>query len=128
LDGVSTGLTGALSVPANGQAATFLNQIVGFAGLQTPFQGVLRVSSSSPISVVGLRGRYNERNDFLITTTSAVNESTPPSTGPLYFPHIVDSGGYTTQFILFSGSPGQPISGTMQLFSQAGTPLNWPLQ
>ena len=124
LDGSSTGLTGTLSIPANGQAAMFLNQIPGFSSLQAPFQGVLRVSSSAPISVVGLRGRYNERNDFLVTTTPPVNEATPPSTALLFFPHVVDGGGYTTQFILFSSQPGQSSSGTMRLFSQSGEALD----
>src|SRR6266850_99073 len=123
LDGSSTGLTGTLSVPANGRVATFLSEIQGFTLLQKPFQGILRVSSPSSISVIGLRGRYNERNDFLITTTPATNESTLPSTASLFFPHFADSGGYTTQFVLFSGRAGQSSSGTMQLFSQSGSPL-----
>ncbi len=122
LDGSSTGLTGTLTVPANGQSALFLNQVAGFASLPATFQGVLRVSSASAISVTGLRGRYNERNDFLVTTTSPVNEATPASAGPLLFPHIVDSGGYTTQFILFSPQPGPQPSGIIQFFSQTGTP------
>src|SRR5688572_6735202 len=90
LDGTSTGLSGTLAVPANGQRSIFLNQIQGFASLQAPFKGVLRLSSSSRISVAGLRGRYNERNDFLITTTVPVDETTAPTNVPLFFPHIAD--------------------------------------
>lgn len=128
LDGSSTGLTGSFSVPSNGQASKFLNEISGLGSLPTPFQGVLRVSSSSSISVVGLRGRYNERGDFLITTIPPVNEVSAASNGPLYFPHIADSGGYTTQFILFSGAAGQSSSGSLQLLSTTGTTLNWNVQ
>jgi sugar lactone lactonase YvrE len=128
LDGSSTGLTGTLSIPANGQTAVFLSQVQGLGSLQTPFQGVLRLSSSALISVTGLRGRYNERDDFLITTTPAINEATAPSASALYFPHIADSGGYTTQFILFSAQPGPPSSGAIQFFSQAGGALNITLQ
>jgi hypothetical protein len=123
LDGSSTGLTGTLQIPANGQVATFLNQIAGFASLPLPFQGVLRVSSSASIAMVGLRGRYNERNDFLFTTTPPVNEAAPPSSSTLFFPHIADGGGYTTQFLLFSGQAGQTSSGTVQFFSQSGGTL-----
>jgi len=123
LDGSSTGLTGTLQIPANGQVAAFLNQIQGFASLQMPFQGVLRVSSPASIAMVGLRGRYNERNDFLFTTTPPVNEAAAPSSSTLSFPHIVDGGGYTTQFILFSGQTSQTSSGTLQLFSQSGETL-----
>jgi hypothetical protein len=78
--------------------------------------------------VAGLRGRYNERSDFLITTTPSVNEATASSPAALFFPQIPDSGGYTTQFILFSGQPGQSSSGTMQLFSQSGGALNVTLR
>jgi hypothetical protein len=127
LDGSSTGLTGTLMIPANGQKAVFLNAVEGFGSLQTPFQGVVRLSSTTPIAVTGLRGHYNERNDFLITTTPPVNEAVAPSP-PLFFPHIADSGGYTTQFILFSAQPGTSSSGTMQLFNKGGGALGLTLQ
>jgi hypothetical protein len=128
LDGSPTGLTSTLTLPANGQTAVFLNQLQGFGSLPTEFQGVLRVSSSTPISVAGLRGRYNERNDFLITTTPPLDESTPPSTAPLYFPQIADGGGFTTQLILLNGDLGQLASGTIQLFSQIGGALDLTLR
>jgi hypothetical protein len=132
LDGSSTGLTGNVAVPGNGQTAVFMNQIPGFSSLgnpATPFQGILRVSSSSSaIAVVGLRGRYNERGDFLITTTAPVDEAQPPAATELFFPHLADSGGYTTQFVLFSGSAGQAATGNLRLFSQSGQPLSLSLR
>ncbi len=127
LSGASTGLTGSVTVPNNGQVAMFLNQIDGLEALGLPFQGVLRISSLTPINVVGLRGRYNERGDFLITTTSPVDEATPASTNEMVFPHLVDSGGYTTQIILFSGAAGQTAVGNIRFFNQAGTRLNLSL-
>src|SRR5206468_1934381 len=104
--------TGTAPVPANGQIVTFLNQIQGLGNLQLPFQGILRISTNaaSGISVAGLRGRYNERGDFLITTTPPIDESST-SSGELLFPHLTDAGGYTTQFILLSGSASQSSSG-----------------
>jgi sugar lactone lactonase YvrE len=123
LDGSSTGLTGTLSIPARGQTAIFLNQVPGFRSLQSPFQGIVRLSSPSVIAVIGLRGRYNERGDFLMSITPAVDETALPSSLPLFFPLVVDSGGYTTQFILFTAQPGTSSSGTMQLFNQAGGAL-----
>jgi C-terminal processing protease CtpA/Prc len=124
LDGTSTGLKGTLSVPANGQLATFLTQIAGLTSLQAPFQGTARVSSSTTVSVIGFRGRYNERRDFLITTIIPVDEASATVAAPLYFPQIADSGGYTTQFVLFSTRRGQPSSGTLSLLDQLGLPLN----
>jgi hypothetical protein len=38
-------------------------------------------------------------------------------------PQLVDGGGYTTEFILFSGSAGQTFSGTLQFFTQSGAAL-----
>jgi hypothetical protein len=129
LSGASTGLTGSLSIPAGGQTAVFLSQIPGFASLTTAFRGVLRVSTSSAsgISVIGIRGRYNERGDFLLTTTQPTDESRPPA-GPQFFPHFADGGGYTTQFILFNGGPDQASSGALQFFSQSGQPAALAVQ
>jgi hypothetical protein len=123
-DGSSTELTSSLPVPANGQLALFLKQVQGFETLQVPFEGVLRLSSSEPISVIGLRGRYNERRDFLVTASPPANENDAPSTSVLFFPLIANSGGYTTQFILFSGQPGRASSGTMRFFCQFGGACN----
>jgi hypothetical protein len=123
LDGSPMGVTGSITVPANGQVSKFLNEIPGFAS-QGPFQGMLRISSAATISVIGLRGRYNERNDFLITTTPPSNEATPATSAELFFPHFAEAGGYTTQFILFSSSAAQRSSGVLRLFSTSGEPLN----
>jgi hypothetical protein len=111
----------------NGQKWEGLSRIPGLNSLPTTFQGVLRVSSPSPISVVGMREHGNERNESLLTIIPPVNEATPPA-APLFFPHIVDSGGYTTQFIVFSAQPGSPSSGTMQLFNQSGGALGLILE
>src|SRR5262249_49374223 len=40
LDGTTSGLSGAITVAANGQSALFLNQIPGFSALTASFQGV----------------------------------------------------------------------------------------
>ena len=130
LTGASTGLSGTLNVPANGQAALFLNQIPGFNALALPFQGVLRVSTASTagVSVIGVRSRWNERRHFLITTTSPVDESAIASTAEMIFPHLADSAGFTMQFILFSGSAGQASAGSLRLYSQTGDSLNLTLR
>ena len=126
LDGSSSGLTGSASVPANGQIALFLNQINGFQSLPSSFQGVLRISTSSSlgISVIGLRSRNNERNDFLITTIPVANENTAASSSEMLFPHLADGGGYTTKFILFSGSAGQSSNGNLRTFAQNSNELS----
>jgi hypothetical protein len=123
LDG-NTGLIGTLSIPGNGQTSLFLNQIPGIKGLLTPFRGMLELTSFAPVTIVGLRARYNERNDLLITTTPPGDEAVPPPASGLYFPHFADAGGYSTQFVLFSAQPGQRPSGTLQLVPEASGVVN----
>jgi hypothetical protein len=128
MNGVSTGLTGSLDIPGFGQRALFLQEIPGFQSLPAPFKGILRISSANQadIAITGLRGRSNERGDFLITTTDPVNENTPPDS-KIVFPHFVDGGGYTTQFVTFSGTNSEPSSGNLKMFSESGSNVILPL-
>jgi hypothetical protein len=127
-DGSPAGIAGSFSLPPNGQKGLFLNQVDGFSSMPAPFQGVLRVSSSVPISIIGLRGRYNERTEFLMTTIPTVDESSAASTNPLFFSHFAHGSGYTTQFVLISGQAAQSSAGTLKLFSSTGAPLGIRLQ
>ena len=125
LSGESTGLTGTITIPGYGHVAKFLNEILWPQILPDDFRGMLRVSAGSgQISVMGLRGRYNEVGNFLITTTPPVSESVPPSPGDLFFPHWVNSPSYTTHFVLYSSLPGQRVLGRLEYLSQWGELLN----
>jgi hypothetical protein len=125
LSGESTGLTGIMKMPGYGHVAKFLNEIFSPHILPDDFRGMLRVSAASgQISLIGLRGRYNEVGNFLITTTPPVSESVPPSTGDLFFPHWVNSPSYTTQFVLYSSLPRQRVLGRLEYLSQWGELLN----
>jgi hypothetical protein len=73
------------------------------------------------LSVVSLRLRYNERGELLITTTPPSNEGDNPPTTEVLFPDLVNGGGFTTQFILFSGSAGQVSTGTVSFLQPDGT-------
>jgi len=117
LDGTSTGLNTSFTIPVGGKTAKFANEI--FPSLPNPFQGIMRFTSGTPLAVAGLRGRYNERRDFLITTVPVAEELTQGTSGELIFPQIVDAGGYTTQFVLFNTLADQITSGTI-LFRTIG--------
>jgi hypothetical protein len=126
LDGASVGISPVtLSLPGSGQTAKFLSDI--FPSLANPFKGVVRISTTGAgIAVVGLRARYNEQQpvpDFLITTTPPSNEAGTASSSEFLFSHLVNGGGYTTQFILFSGIAGQNSSGNVRFLKQDGTTL-----
>jgi hypothetical protein len=117
LDGTSTNLTTALTIPVGGKAAKFANEL--FPTLPGNFKGTLKITSNSALSVAGLRGRYNERSDFLITTVPLSEQLSTGSSSEVIFPHIADSGGYTTQFILFNAVTDQSLAGTV-LFRTIG--------
>ena len=122
LNGVPTGSSASITIPAAGQVSVFLHEIPGFSNLATPFEGVLRISTASAagISMIGLRGRYNERGEFLIATMPSVNEDAPAVNTEKVFPHIANGDGYATQFILISRTP---TSGHVRFVSQSGDPL-----
>ncbi|PYS04754.1 MAG: hypothetical protein DMG12_09365 [Acidobacteria bacterium] len=117
-----------LTLAGNAQLANFLSEISGFQALSLPVQGLLRITGTSPVAVVGLRGRNNERGDFLITTTPPVPESTASSASEMFFPHFADANGYTTQFIVFSSGAGHSLNGSVRFFSQSGQPLDVKLK
>jgi hypothetical protein len=124
--GASAGMTTTLNVPGNGQVAKFMMEL--FPNLPYPFHGVARISSPSAIAVTALRGDYNSRNDFLITTALPTSESASANAGEVIFPHLVNLGGYTTEFVLYSGVAGQTSSGVMSFYTQSGLPLSLNLQ
>ena len=126
LEGVPTGLGAQISVLPNGQVAKFLKQIEGFEDLPDPFQGILRTTTDAlaGVAVAGLRGRYNERKDFLIATTSPVDENRSSVGTELVFPHLADGGGFTTQLILFDGGNGAATTGVLSFSTPSGTGLD----
>ena len=122
LDGTATGSTRSLTLPASGHVARFIDEF--FPTLTTPFSGILRITSNAPdIAIVGLRLAINQRNEILVTTTPPVDENAAAITAGLFFPHFVDSDGWTTQFILFSGAPGQTAAGMIRFRGQDGQPM-----
>jgi Beta-propeller repeat len=110
------------TLPASGQLVGYLSDF--FPNLPQPFQGVLHVTTTAGgISVVALRQRYNERGDYLITTTPPTLETSIPTATARSFPHFVNGGGWTTQFILFSGTTAQTASGNVRFLRQDGSAL-----
>jgi hypothetical protein len=102
-----------LPVSPNGLLSKFVTEI--FPSVPLPIKGVLHISTSSPVSVAALRGHYNERGDFLMSTTPPTNEQLAPSMVPLVFAQIANGGGFTTQFVLYSGTIGQTSNGDLHL-------------
>jgi hypothetical protein len=126
----STVATGELPLQAFGQFAGFLDELIPSLGGQS-VEGVLRITTTLPISVVGLRSRYNERlpqRDFLMATTPPTLETALPSSTERFFPQIANGDSFTTQVILFSGKAGQIAAGDLTFYSGAGVPFNLDLR
>jgi glutamine amidotransferase PdxT len=115
MTGVAVGTPVTITVPGNGQVAKFISQL--FPGLPEPFRGFLKVTSTSPVNVTGVLCRYNERLDFLFTTTPPRDENLVSPASQMLFPHIVSGGGFTTQFVIF----GESGSGTISFNSPEGS-------
>jgi sugar lactone lactonase YvrE len=107
-----------IPLPANGYTAGFADGLV--TGLPAGFTGVLDIGSPVPFAALTLRSLDNERGDFLMTTFP-VADVNQPAPSPIVFPHIVDGGGYVTQFILLS--PGGGASTTIRFYAEDGTSL-----
>jgi hypothetical protein len=124
LDGLPLGATpGPLNLPASGQIVAFIDELIPSL-LGQDIQAVLRLTTTVPTaSVVALRLRINERNETLLTTTPPTVESDPPSGAVRLFPHSINGDGFTTQFILISGTAGQTPAGTLSFTKQSGEPL-----
>jgi hypothetical protein len=122
-DGTQRKEVGVMTVPGNGHVAAFLNQFPVLDSLPSSFSGTIRLSTSSPngIYVVGLRGRYNERGDFIFTTVAPLDDARPSATAtdPPVFAHWIFGGNFTTQFVLLS-SARNASAGLLQFFDQLG--------
>jgi hypothetical protein len=131
LDGVPTGLSANVNLPPRGQIAQFMDQFPEFAALPAEFRGILNVRITNPpasgtapqISVIAMRTLFNERTQFLATTTGPLIEN---AGGPdqLVFPHIAEGGGYSTEFIMVGRASGQGAAGTLFFVTQTGGALN----
>ncbi len=84
--------------------------------------GSLEIASSQPLSMLGVRGTMNQRNEFLMTTTPVANLTHPLDKNPIYFPQFVDGGGYTTSIILLNTSSVFE-TGTLEIMDSKGAPF-----
>jgi hypothetical protein len=84
--------------------------------------GSLEVASDQPLSVLALRLTVNQRRERLHTSTPVADLSKPPTALPLYFPQVVDGGGYLTALVLLNTS-GAAETGRFELYDDNGAPL-----
>jgi hypothetical protein len=122
-DGTDSGLSSVITLPPRGHLSRFLNEIPGFENPPHPYLGILYATTSAPgVTFAGFRTRYNERGQFLITQTGPLKDV--GENGPIVFPHLVDGGGYATQFIVINGRGGSGAVGSIRFLDQRGNPIN----
>ncbi len=120
-DGTPTGLTATVTLPPQTRLGKFLTEIPGFEQLPSPFYGVLKATTTSPgVTFVGFRARYNEQRHLLLLATPVYEVG---NQNPVIFPHLVDGGGYASQFVLINGA-GAAASGVVNYKDQTGKTLN----
>jgi hypothetical protein len=122
-DGTPSGLSAQVTIPPKTVLGRFLKEIPGFEQLPSPFSGVLNVTTSNiGVTFVGFRTRYNEQRQLLMTATGPLKDL--GNTNPVIFPHLVDGGGYATQFIVIDGTAGSGATGAINFRDPSGNPLN----
>jgi subtilisin family serine protease len=117
-DGSTAAGSGTLNISGNGHTAQLAGQLI--SSLPSGFTGVLDISSTAPFVALTLRVLTNARGDSLMTTFP-VADMTQLAPAPVVFPHIVDGGGYVTQFILLSAGPA--ANATVNFYDEKGVPL-----
>lgn len=122
--GMPFGQSITISLPARAQVAKFLSDL--FPTLELPFRGVLHIYSQAIVSVMGLRGRYNARSEFIVATVSPVL-SDATSASELYMPHLVLGGGYSTR-LFFINSGGLSSTGNINFFTTDGRAADVPIR
>ncbi|MBZ5536080.1 MAG: Ig domain-containing protein [Acidobacteriia bacterium] len=123
--------TGSSTLVKDAHDARFIDQIQQIApsfavpgNFSTTTQfGSLEIQSDQPLSILALRLTGNQRGDTLLTTTPIADLAKPLSSNALYFPQVVDGGGYQTTFILLNTSVGTE-TGALSLFNDSGLPLS----
>src|SRR5262245_5047424 len=123
--------TGHSSLPPHAHRAKILHDLLELAldfnlphNLSTAIQYCsLVISSSQPISVLGLRLTVNQRAEALLTSTLLADLSRPLTSSTFFFPLLADGDGYTTTLIL-SNTSGATETGTISISDGTGAPLS----
>jgi hypothetical protein len=123
LDGSFSGLSGQISIGPRGQTVGFISELPGASNLALRFRGVLHLVSSTSITALAIRGRYNERGEFLLSTTPPADVEAIPS-NETFIPQVVDGGGYSTEIVLYDLQGGKTVSGNIYFFDQSGQPVD----
>jgi type 1 glutamine amidotransferase len=115
--GLASGNPVVLTLPAHQQLTKFVSEI--FQGVSPEdFTGSLRIQSSSPVSILGLRF-----SGILFSTLPVVNLAGSPATTSAVFPQFALGGGWATQLALLNDT-ASAVSGRFDVFDGSGNPMS----
>jgi len=119
-DGLASGNPVVLTLPPHQQLTKFVSEIFQVVGSES-FVGSLRIQSSSPVAVLGLRF-----SGIVFSTLPVVNIAASPGATSTAFPQFAIGGGWATQLALVNDS-AFAISGRFDVFDSSGNPMAVPL-
>lgn len=106
-----------VSLAPRQQTSRFVNELFSPALIGSRFLGSLRVQSSSPVGLMGLR--------FAAADLSAMplaNNSTTASNATMISPQFAMGGGWATQLALVNNN-GSTVSGQVDVLDTSGNPM-----
>jgi hypothetical protein len=109
-----------LTLAPHAQVSEFLSEL--FPAMTPPAAGLLRIFSSSNLSVTALRGTYNARQEFIISTLTPLIDGTPLPPA-MYLPQLVTGAGYSTRLVFTNLTSGWS-TGNIRLLNTDGSPTN----
>ena len=121
-NGESVAPAGSLTLSAHSSTSAFLDELI--RGLPSGFEGSVLLEAVSSVYAISMRGTTNNRGGFLMSTLPMLDLNQMPS-GPQYFPHVIDSGSYRTEFLIMSTGTSTP---ELSLYSSSGKPMAVPVQ
>jgi sugar lactone lactonase YvrE len=122
LQGTTVG-AGTFSIPPNGQMARFLSEAPFKTFTGDTFLGTVTFTSNVPLSAIAIRGLYNDRRDFLMSTLPVLDLQAPFATGAAVIPHFAAGGEWNTQLLLINPSD-LPLAGTVEFRDDNGNIIN----
>ncbi|MFH1574289.1 MAG: hypothetical protein ABIG68_09915, partial [Acidobacteriota bacterium] len=118
LDGIAEEGPSSLSLSAGHQRALFASELI--PSLPGDFRGTIEISSETALATVALRATYGNR--FLLATLTVEADGHAQARRVLYFPHLADGGGFSSEFILLNLGKGASTP-RLSFFTREGKPL-----
>ena len=124
LDATPAALSQSLILPARGVWSATLDEMENGRLLPKSFRGTLRIQSESGPEITGISARYRNEGSMqdIMSLMPSIEALASPTRGTMVFPHIVDSGGYISRFVLLNKS--EYISTlALRFLSSSGKPM-----